>query len=174
MYSEAAFAFIKDADLKKEVALTEEAALLSQVDAVSLHMTSDRVAYAPRLNSENIIEVETTVLAPDLTGDSGRARAFVTRQIETFIKVLKERLPIYAPSIAKTFDERKDIKFVVNATPKRVPVATWYDGEWMNEGGWLPMPAPVPVPSYPQMADNPTGIRAEKKGKLGCDCPARK
>lgn len=175
------FAELKDADLKKEVTLTEEAALLTQVDAVALYMTSEKVAYAPRLTPDKVIEVETTVLSKDLLGNSAKLEAFVTRGMKAFVSVLKERLPIYAPSIAGTFDENKDIKFIVNAGGKRIPVATCVGGDWKWDVAWSATPAATssyaaPTSNYAtvQASPSPAAAEPEKKGKLACDCPARR
>jgi len=165
-----ALADINEADLKKEVRLTEKAALLSQIDAVSLYMTSSRVVFAPHLTGDNVIEVETTVLAPDLTGDGYRMKNLVTRQIDTFVSVLRERLPVYAPSVAESFDQKNDIRFIVNATSRRIPVATWDGRGWKWDGSWNPQMVPVAS----RVAGRPTGAAKPKKGKLGCNCPARR
>lgn len=172
---------LKETDLKKAVTLTEEAMLLSQVDAVALYMTSEKVAYAPRLTSDKIIEVETTVLSKDLISNSARLEAFVTRGMKAFVSVLKERLPIYAPSIAGTFDENKDIKFIVNAGGKRIPVATCVGGGWKWDVAWSSTQVAAssyaaPTSNYAavQASPSPAAAEPEKKGKLACDCPARR
>ncbi len=175
---------IKSSDLTKQVTLTEEAALLTQVDAVSLYMTSDKVAFAPRLNNANVIEVETTVLDRNLLANSNSLRNYVDRTINSFISVLQERLPRYAPSVASKFRRNSDIKFMVNAGGERKPVAMWYAGKWYWDKGWTPgYAAPVAnygaaqhysAPYYSAPQQKVGNIATEPKGKLGCDCPARR
>ncbi len=182
-----AFAALKGEDLEKQVVITEKASLLSQVDAVSLYMTSEKVAFAPRLLPDNIIEVEITVLNEALLASRASLESFVKRRIAAFNSLLKERLPVFAPSIAKSFNEKDDIKFVVNATSARRPVAVYSGGVW----SWSPafmltvsqsepeMLAEALQPIQgPQLVGTPpddTGAEpSARKGKLGCNCPARK
>lgn len=121
---------ITKGDLDKKVVVSEEAALLSQVDAVSLHLSSQRVAYAPRPLKSGVIEVEATVLDQKLIGNRKQLEEFVTRQINAFVSALQERLPIYAPSIAKGFNPDTDMVFKVNAGKERNPIADWSGGQW--------------------------------------------
>ncbi|MBT3181678.1 MAG: hypothetical protein HN337_04120 [Deltaproteobacteria bacterium] len=169
---------IKSSDLTKQVTLTEEAALLTQVDAVSLYMSSDKVAFAPRLNNANIIEVETTVLDNNLLANSSAMQGFVTRTIDSFVSVLQERLPIYAPSVASKFRKNGDVKFMINAGGERKPVAMWYAGKWYWDKAWTPYAAPVVnygVAPYRAVPNHVVGdVAAQAKGKLGCNCPARR
>jgi len=176
-----AFADMSSVDLNNKVVLTEGAVLLSQVDAVSLYLTSNRIAYAPRLTVDKKIEVEVTVLSKRLIDNSVQMQSFVLRGIKTFISVLKDRLPTYAPSIAQSFDENEDIIFVVDAGAGRVPVARWYAGKWTWKGAWA---STAPVKNTSESAiSSETSVGASKvkrkkhhkprgKGKLGCDCPA--
>ena len=169
---------IKSSDLAKQVTLTEEAALLTQVDAVSLYMSSDRVAFAPRLNSANVIEVEATVLDRNLLANSGNLQSFVSRTIDSFISVLQERLPIYTPSVASKFRRNSDIKFMINAGGERKPVAMWYAGKWYWDKGWTSQAASAAAYAAAPYRSVPTkavgDVAAQPKGKLGCNCPARK
>ena len=162
---------IKKSDLKRKVVVTEEAALLSQVDTVSLYLSSERVAIAPRLTKKGIIEVEMTVLDPVLIGNRTRLHNFVSRLIDTFISVLEERLPIYAPAIAKSFDRDRDIVFVINEGATRRPVASWEGGSWTwEEGEMVPLAAGEPRPWESDI----NRVRAMEPARKGCRCPARR
>lgn len=161
---------LKQADLDRRVYVTEKAALLAQVDTISLYLSSDRVVLAPRLTKQGVIEIETTVLAPDLIYDRGRLHDFVSRQIRTFVSVLKERLPVYAPALARSFDPATDIAFIVNASAARNPVARWEGGDWKWEKGGT---IPVPVPDVILEAYDINEARTAVSGRKGCRCPAR-
>lgn len=180
--SHPAFAVINGADLNKEVVLTEKASLLTQVDAVSLYMSSNKVSFAPQLLSDNIIEVKVTVLDRAVLA-GGNLKKFVERRINTFKTVLGERLPVYAPSIAKSFDAKKDIRFVINSSADQKQIATCTDGNW----NWSNEPSPLEpisiataeslaatVPDMVEPQQKDVEEIAPKKGKLACDCPARK
>lgn len=153
---------LKKSDLEKGATLTQEATLLQQVDTISLYLTSERVVFAPRLTKEGIVEVESTILAPELISNKEDMERYMARLIDTFIRLLKERLPTFAPAIAKGFDSNKDIVFVVNAGAKRKPVGTW------KGGGWAGRPTP------PEPSESPPPEEGAKKGsyKKGCGCPA--
>ena len=161
-----AHAYLHENDLQTPVYLTEEAALLSQVDAVSLYISNEKISHAPRLNSDNVSEVDTTIIDPALLQNSAGLQKYVSRHIDTFISVLKERLPVYAPNLAKTFNEREDIIFVIKAVPAGQMVAEWGGGTWRWASGWQGgeyLPAMQTAGSYAPI----------DKGKLGCNCPAR-
>jgi hypothetical protein len=168
VFATSAEAFLGKDDLQKSVYLTEEAALLTQIDAVSLHLSSDKVSHAPRLNEKNVIEVDTTVLDSALLYDREALKQIISRYIETFIATLKERLPVYAPSLAKSFSEREDIVFNVSAGSSREPLAKWSKGKW----AWLGDFKAPEVPVYFNTSTAP--MATEGKGKLGCNCPARR
>ncbi len=180
-----AFGELKEADLQKKVVVTEQAALLTQVDAVSLYLASERVSFAPKLSPEDIIDVEVTVLARELRDNRKRLQDFVTRQIRTFISVLEDRLPIYAPSIAKSFNPDTDLAFHINEGPERSPLATYSAGQWRWVNGAAgvektPSAAPAaslppPLPSKAQetaSAKNSDLNDAPAPAKKGCNCPA--
>lgn len=183
-------ATITESALKKKVVITEEAALLQQVDTVSLYLSSNKIAFAPRL-AGGVIEVETTVLAPELIAHRAKAKEFVTRTIGTFISVLKERLPIYAPDIAARFDPAKDIAFHVNSGTSRTPLGAWKGGAWEDAVAVAPKAAPAaatPAVVEPAAAGAPPAgkafaqksavkeeeIKEVKPGPKGCACPARR
>ncbi len=165
IFGAVAHAEIKKADLNKPVVLTERAALLTQVDTVSLYLSSDRVALAPRLTKDGVIDVEMTVLAPDLQYDRGRLQAYAQRLIRTFTDVLAERLPVYAPAVAKTFDAKRDVRFEIDAGAGRTPMAVWTGGAW----GWK---AGAPVASGTSGELNTA--RAMDAAPKACNCPARR
>jgi hypothetical protein len=166
MLPAASFCEIKGDDLKKEVVMTEEAALLTQVDAVSLHLNSSKVIHAPRLIENKTIEVEMTILDDQIAATNSSLEKFVDRDVDTFVSVLKERLPIYAPTIAKTFDAKSDIVFVVNAGSRRVPVGRWAGGSFAFADTWTGgATAAISTPAVKGQATD--------EGKLGCNCPAR-
>lgn len=177
-------ATITKSDLKKKVVVSQEAQLLQQVDTVSLYLSSSRVAFAPRLK-EGLIEVETTVLDPALVAKPSKARSFVSRLIDTFIATLGERLPIYAPDVAATFDPKKDIRFIVNAGPARSPIGVWAGGGW-SEGAIAAATPPPPAAATAKastIAPAPTATAASAeevedapspKSPKGCACPARR
>lgn len=160
---------IKQSDLDKRVVLTEEAALLSQIDTVSLYLSSDKVKFAPRLTKDRIIEIEMTLLSPDIVSDKTRLKSYAERLAGTFVSVLKERLPNFAPAIAGKFNADKDISFVVNRGSERVPLGTLKGGAWIDSS------------EAPPLGENPLNeARAEEagqslekhKGQKGCNCPA--
>lgn len=171
----AAFAEIRQSDLDKKVVVTEEAALLSQADAVSLYLSSDRVAFAPRLTKAGIIEVEVTVLAPDLIANKGKLREFVERLVGTFVSVLKERLPVYAPVVAKRFDSERDIVFVVNSGAARTPVGIFKGGMW-QEG--IEATSTMATSTATDELIEARALESKEAsgavGRKGCRCPARR
>lgn len=157
------FAEIKKEDLSKNVVLTEEAMLLSQVDTVSLYLTSDRAVFAPRL-SNGIVEIDMTVLASDLVSDSAKMKDYSSRIINTFISVLSERLPDFAPMIAKTFSPEKDIVFTISAGADKTPAGSWKSGKLEMGSTDVKLPE-----SQANNAIEPS----PKKGK-NCACPVRR
>jgi hypothetical protein len=190
---------IKQADLSRQTVVTEQAALLNQVDTVSLYLTSPKVSYAPRLSPQGIIEVEVTVLDPALIRDRAKLEDFVSRQVRTFTSVLMERLPIYAPAVAAHFNPQTDMTFFVNAGANRQRVATVSGNAWVwwKEGASAavpppaaasaptPMPAkasaiPPPAPAAGKGKQAPAPVPASKEasaaegGKKGCGCPVRR
>lgn len=166
---------IKKSELGKQVALTQEALLLQQVDTVSLYLSSDKVAFAPKLSGDRI-EVETTLLDPTLAQHAGETGSYVARLVDTFINVLKERLPSYAPSLAKSFDPKKDILFMVNSGAERLSVGTWRGGVWASAN------TPSLTVSSPKLTSDVSTGRAAGTKTLGqgtsktkdCDCPAKR
>ena len=169
---------ISKTDLSKGVVLTEEATLLTQVDAVSLHLSSENIKFAPRLTESGLIDVETTVLSKKLLQDKEKLNSFLDRNVKTFIALLKDRLPIYAPSIAKNFNPNSQIKFNVNSGAKRDPVAAWSGGTWSWDKGFSPAPSVVESSTFAAQSAEAYAPAAEEKpkgkGKLSCDCPARR
>lgn len=178
------FAELKKQDLQRQVVVTEEAALLTQVDTVSLYLSSPKVALAPRLNQAHVIEVEMTILDPALVADQTGIKGFVQRIIDTFISVLKERLPIYAPAIAGKFDASKDIIFKVNVGASRAPFGIYRGSAWSLSATPVAVPvasaetvpaakvAPVAQPTdlnETRVVENET---KDLKTNKGCDCPA--
>lgn len=169
-------AVIKKADLQKRNVLTEEAELLSQVDTISLYLSSDRIVFAPRLTKAGVIEVETTVLSRDLTANVGRLKSYVERIVDTFVSVLKERLPVYAPAVAKSFDSEKDIVFIVNAGVERRSVGCLKGGVWQDLVAAQVVTAESP-PAIVELNDiraEEADAGAESAGRKGCGCPARR
>ena len=167
----AAEARIKKSDLRRKVVMTEEAALLSQVDTVSLYLSSERVAIAPRLTKRGVIEVEMTVLDPALIGNRSRLHRYVSRLINTFTSVLEERLPIYAPAVAKNFNSDTDLEFIINEGPGRRPVASYSGGTWNWEEGQV-IPIAAQEPMVPESDIN--RVRAMEPVRRPCPCPARR
>lgn len=170
------FAVIKRADLQKRNVLTEEAELLSQVDTISLYLSSDRIVFAPRLTKAGVIEVETTVLSRDLTANVGRLKNYVERIVDTFVSVLKERLPVYAPAVAKSFDYTKDIVFIVNSGVERRQVGFLRGGVWQDYATAQVVAAESP-PAIVELNDiraEEADAGAESAGRKGCGCPARR
>ncbi len=169
---------ISKTDLSKGVVLTEEATLLTQVDAVSLHLSSENIKFAPRLTESGLIDVETTVLSKKLLQDKEKLNSFLDRNVKTFIALLKERLPIYAPSIAKNFNPNSQIRFNVNSGAKREAVAVWSGGAWSWDKAFVPAPAVVESSTFaaqsPEAYAPATEEKPRGKGKLSCDCPARR
>lgn len=173
VFIQGAGAEMRKTDLQRRITVTEEGALLSQVDTISLYLSSDRIALAPRLAAGGLIEVEATVLTPDLCADFSKLKGYVGRICDTFISVLKERLPIYTPGLAKRFDPSKDIVFIVNAGSERTPVGTMKNCilEDANAEG-------AAVVAAPDSDLNKTrAIEAEESnthGKVSCGCPVKR
>lgn len=177
-FSRSASAEPKNTDLSGQVVLTEEAVLLSQVDTVSLYLSSNKLQLAPRLNKDKVVEVETTVLDAGLIADPAKLTKFVTRISDTFVSVLKERLPVYAPALAEKFDLKKDIIFNVNTGAGRSPFGVIKGGTFKLAANVAAVsddsPPVVPEisaePAVPSAADG-----AGTVGKKGCGgCPARR
>lgn len=170
------FAELKKQDLQRQVVVTEEAALLTQVDTVSLYLSSSKVALAPRLTQARVIEVEMTVLDPALTADQTGIKGFTQRIIDTFISVLKERLPIYAPALAGKFDANTDLIFKVNVGAQRSPFGTWQGGTWILSS--TPVTKPEAKLDVAPPASDLNETRAvenetkDLKTSKGCACPA--
>ena len=167
-----AHAEIRKSDLRKNVVVTQEAAILQQADTVCLYLSSERASLAPRLRG-GVIEVEITVLAPELTSNRAAAVEFASRLARTFLSVFEERLPIYAPDVAASFDAVKDVVFHANLGAARTPLGR------LTAGGLAGAPvapdrtAPLPAEAVGEgirLSEAPPG---NEKGKA-CGCPARK
>lgn len=166
-----AFAELKKADLSQRAPVTQGGALLNQVDILSLYFSSERVAHAARLVGNKRVDVESTVLDTRLAADRPELERFLTRQIETFVAVLAERLKTYAPSVAQTFDAKRDIRFLIKNGADRTLVAMW-------EGGVLRSATPEDstiiqaeraVAAVPALSEVHAEAVAAKKA---CACPA--
>lgn len=186
-----AVATIRSDDLSKKVELSERAGLMSQVDAASLYLSSDRVSLAPRLRTDRI-EVEATVLDPAMRTDRALIEDHVNRQMRTFGNLLRERLPIFAPDVAATFNPDTDLIFYVNTGPERTPLATVSGGRWAwsqrapaaPSKGQFKMAPPVSrtgpdtaevAPAYATDASSSSKVSAPMvETKKGCGCPAKK
>src|SRR3990167_7523830 len=81
--------------LDRPAPATQETALLAQVDTLCLYFSSSRIAYAPMTPWEGKVKVEGTVLDPAFSEARGELETFVRRQIETFGRVLGERLQLF-------------------------------------------------------------------------------
>ena len=163
---------IRDSDLRKNVVMTQEAALLQQADTVCLYLSSERASLVPRLRGD-AIEVEITVLAPELASNRAAAAEFASRLAKTFLSVMEERLPIYAPDVAASFDAGMDVVFHANLGSSRGPLGR------LTAEGWVKTPyvsaSAVPpqqdaVGNQARLSEAPPG---NEKGKA-CNCPARK
>lgn len=179
---------LNDSDLNKQVILTQGAALLTQVDAVSLYLSSGKVAYAPRLDPDNVIDVEVTVISMELRNNRQKLKDFVNRQIHTFISVLQDRLPIYAPAIAKSFNPDTDLRFRIDEGSQRAPVASYTGGAWswdpnaenvavfnssQEKGNVQANASRAPAFAGTPITDSETQSVQPKK-RNGCGCPSQR
>lgn len=158
------FAGLAESELAKPAALTNEHVLLSQVDALCLYLTSERIAHAPRLSPEKVIQVESTVLDGELLATPEELKRYVSRQIAVFSRELGLRLGKYAPEVALNFNATQDLRFFINGGSTRQPIAEWVKGEWK----WIDEDIKVSVAPTPPA---PKKVRAEKKST---PCPLTK
>jgi hypothetical protein len=157
---------IRQRDLNRRVVVTERAALLQQTDTVSLYLSSEKVALAPRLTKGGIVDVESTVLDRGLIANRHDMKAYVLRLAKTFISVLEERLPTYAPSVARKFNSRTDITFSVNEGTSTRSIAILSGGIWTWSAGMTPVAL-----SNESKVNKVKALESEQKG---CNCPARR
>lgn len=166
-----AFAELKKADLSQRAPVTQGGALLNQVDILSLYFSSERVAHAARLVGNKRVDIESTVLDITLAVDKLELERFLTRQIETFVAVLAERLKTYAPSVAQTFDAKKDIRFLIKGGADRQLLAMWEGGAWRSatpEDSTI-IQAERAVAAVPALSEAHAEAVTAKKA---CACPA--
>lgn len=154
------------------VAQPAGAKLLQQVDTVAPYFNSEKVALAPRLG-DGVVEVEATILSPDLLADTSGLQNYMTRLIDTFMSTLKDRIAHYAPALSKRFNPNSDIAFVVNAGAERTPVGIWKGGTWQS---WTQPAAPKDAKSKKKSKKEKVEKSEDEgtPGRKGCSCPARR
>ena len=171
----AASAELRQADMKLQAPPTQAAALLQQVDILSLYFSSTHIAYAPHLLQEKLIEIEATVLDPSLLLDQKKLENILMRQIQVFLRELKIRLSLYAPMVAKHFDENTDIRFVINQGVHRKPLGSWREGKLSLYGQPFPVETVASAPPQKETVfqfNEARVVQDEGKLELWRSCPA--
>ena len=173
-----AAAEIRRADADRKVMVSEGSLLMTQVDIVSLYLTSEKVAYEPRMDTDKI-SVQVTVLSRRLIENREKMQDFVTRQIEIFKRELSMRVAHVAPSIADHFDPNSDIIFEINAGTRRERVAYVNGGNWTWVEGRAPETKTAATAPYYEDSDDASTSKDTRKqanassSELACDsCPA--
>jgi len=167
-----AFADLKENSLKVGTMISQEAAMLLQVDTVSLYLKSKRVGYAARLAGNNVMEVELTVLDNRLIGNPSAMHHFVNRQIKTFIKVLSDRLAIYAPELAAEFNASKDLSFVITSGRRRALLGYYTKAMWHWESGYVPAGQVIQARSAPDSETRASNTTATYPSTYSSYAPA--
>ncbi|MDO8526884.1 MAG: hypothetical protein Q7T03_04250 [Deltaproteobacteria bacterium] len=135
--------------------------LLNQVDAVSLYLTTEKIVYVPRIREDQKLYVSLTLLGISFGDDRRAMQEYIQRHINAFNKALSERLKFYTPELAREFDPKEDVEFVVKNGAEGTPIATWKNGQWT----WSETGKPIAV----FQSDSPAGspeVRVKKR------CPA--
>ncbi len=172
------YAELRREDLNNRIEIREEQQLMNQVDIVSLYLTSENVAWEPRL-IDNKIEIDITILSQRLINDPNLLEDFVSRQIAIFKRELLRRLQTYAPTIALHFDQDSDVIFIIREKANNRKIAEVRDGNWyfaVNRSGFA-----TKKDSYskdPSVLNNTekksynSNVDNNNVGKKPCNCPA--
>lgn len=143
VFAVSAEAKIQKKTFESNTTLTAGQLFLSQVDTISLYLTTQNVVYVPRLTKENQLQVDLVFLQRSLAEKEG-LQQFSVRHIQTFQKALKDRLELYTPELAKEFDVNQDIQFTIKVGRSGQSVALWRDGNWYWIKGEAMANPPVP------------------------------
>ncbi len=164
---------IRRSDMDKRIMVSEGQQLSTQVDIVSLYLSSEKVAYEPRITGGEKINVEVTVLSRRLMENRNAMRDLISRQTAIFGRELSRRLDSAAPAIAERFNPNQDIIFEINEGPQRNRVATMTGGNWIWDGGSAPPPAKVSENSSAASSEDSADYSTPKSTTQACnDCPA--
>jgi len=131
---------IRRSDMDRKIQVSEGSQLMTQVDIVSLYLSSEKVSYEPYLGADQKIRVDVTVLSRRLMENREKMRDFISRQIAIFKRELARRVEAAAPSIGAHFNPDQDIIFEINEGTARSPVATVEGDNWDWAGGSAPPP----------------------------------
>src|SRR3989344_3481780 len=128
LLAQIATAKVSQRDFNSSQSVSAGKLFMSQVDIVSLYLSTDHVVYVPRLTDDLRIRVSMTLLGFSFGNDQAALEEFVTRHISTFNTTLSERLNYYTPAIGRTFSAKEDVEFNVQIGPERKPVGIWPGG----------------------------------------------
>lgn len=152
--------------------------LLQHANEVSLYLSSGQISFAPRLLGDSI-EVETTLLAPELISNPLKSEGFIKRHIDTFISAMDDRFSYYASDVSRDFDVKKDIAFIVNAGSSHEPVGRWLGGNWIKDEPVKDIVSAANGQAQP-ITSKGNGREEKKskeivvsKNKKNCNCSAR-
>jgi len=127
----AAKAKISKRQLGASESVTAGKLFMSQVDTVSLYLSTDHIVYVPRLTQDLKVRATMILLGLSFGNDQKALEEFVNRHVTVFNKTLVERLEYYTPSLAKNFKPETDVEFVVQIGPDRKPAGVWRGGNWI-------------------------------------------
>lgn len=129
--SVAARAELKAEALETRQTLTAKQILLQQIDTVSLYLQTENIVYVPKYREKDPILLKIFFLKKE-KGTSGEFRDLGLRHVKAFQNGLKERLSIYTPELAASFDAVTDLEFEIYAGTDRKKVAQVTKGEWTS------------------------------------------
>lgn len=133
-FSVAARAELKAEALETKQTLTSKQILLQQIDTVSLYLQTENIVYVPKYREKDPIQVKIFFLKKE-KGSSGEFRDLALRHVRAFQSGLKERLSIYTPELASSFNGGTDLEFEIFAGTDRKKVAQVTKGEWISAKG---------------------------------------
>lgn len=111
-------------------AMTAGKLFLDQVDKVSLYLSTDRIVYTPRLQEGAQLHMTITLLEFQAEPRSEALQDFILRHVGTFNKTLTERLKLYTPDLAREFNAKRDVSFLIQIGPDRQKIAAVQNGKW--------------------------------------------
>lgn len=135
--------------------MTAKQILLQQIDTVSLYLQTENIVYLPQYRESESIQIKIFFLKKGgkLSGDF---RDFALRHVKAFQTGLKERLNIYTPELAQTFNGDTDLEFEIYAGTNRKLIAQ------VTKGSWISAKGVYVVEADPQLTEKATPVDPEK------------
>ena len=107
---------------------------MTQVDIVSLYLSTNNIVYVPQLTEDYTLRVHMNLLGLPFGNDREKTEEFVGRHVQVFSKTLADRIGYFSPKMAKTFKAEEDIEFIVQVGTEQKPIGIWQKGVWHWEG----------------------------------------